>query len=186
MVKLSHRYMATGKTIALTRQIFVSKVMSLFLNMLCRFVIAFLPRSKHLLISRLQSLSPVIMEPQKRKFTTASTFSPSIRHEVMGLDAMILVFWMLIKRLFSFSLFSSIRVVSSAYLRFLIFLPAILISASDSSSLAYHMMYSAQILNKQDDSIQPWRTPFPILKQSVVPCSVLTIASWSVYSFLRR
>ena len=83
--------MTIGKTIALSKWIFVGKVMSLLFNMLSRLVITFLPRSKHLLISRLQSLSPVILEPKKRKFTTASTFSPSISHEVMGLDAMILV-----------------------------------------------------------------------------------------------
>ena len=76
MVQLSHLYTATGKTIALTRQTFVSKVMSLLCNMLSRLVTAFLLRSKCLLISWLQSLSAVILEPQKRKFVTASTFSP--------------------------------------------------------------------------------------------------------------
>ena len=92
MVQLSHPYMTTGKTIALTIQTFVCKEMSLLLNTLSRFVIAFLPRSKHLLISWLQSPSSVILEPKKIKSVTASTFSPSICHEVMGLDAMILVF----------------------------------------------------------------------------------------------
>ena len=99
----------------------------------------------------------------------------------MGLDAMIFVFWMLsfkanlslssftfIKRLFSSSL-SALRVVSSAYLRLLIFLPAILIPACAYSSPAFLMMYSAYKLNKQGDNIQPWRTPFPIWNQSVVP-----------------
>ena len=85
-----------------------------------------------------------------------------------------------IKRFFS-SLLSAIRVVSSAYLRLLIFLPAILIPACASSSLAFHMMYSAYKLNKQGDDIQPWRTPFPIWNQSVVPCPVLTVASWPAY-----
>ena len=84
--------MTTGKTIALGRQNFVSKVMSLLFNMLSRFVIAFLPRSKHLLISWLQSPFAVILEPKKIKFLTLSIVSPSICHEVMGLDAMILVF----------------------------------------------------------------------------------------------
>ena len=85
--------MTTGKTIALTRWIFVGKVMSLLFNMLSRFVIVFLPRSKHFLISWLQSPSAVILEPIKVKSVTVSTFSPSIYHEVMGLlDAMILVF----------------------------------------------------------------------------------------------
>ena len=95
MVQLSHPYMTTGKTIALTIWTFVSKVMSLLFNMLSRFVIAFLPRSKHLLISWLQSLSAVILEPKKIKSFTVSIVSPSICHEVMGLDPMILVFSML-------------------------------------------------------------------------------------------
>ena len=130
IVQLSHPHMTTGKTIALTRQTFVGKVMSLLFNMLSRLVITFLPKSKHLLISWLQSPSTVILEPRKIK---SATVSPSICYEVMGPDAMILVFWMLsfkptvslsfftfIKRLFSSSL-SVIRVVSSAYLRLLIF-----------------------------------------------------------------
>ena len=91
----SHPYMTTGKTIALTRQTFVGKVKSLLLNMLSRLVITFLPRSKHLLISLLQSPSTLILEPRKIKSAIVSTISPSICHEVMGPDAMILVFWML-------------------------------------------------------------------------------------------
>ena len=91
-VYFSHPYMTTGKTIALTRQTFVGKVMSLFLNMLSRLVKTFLPRSKRLLISWLQSPSKVILEPQKIKLDTVSTGSPSISHEVMAPDAMILVF----------------------------------------------------------------------------------------------
>ena len=94
-VQLSHPYMTTGKTIALTRQTFVGKVMCLLLNMLSRLVIPFVPRSKHLLISWLQSPSAVILEPRKTKSATVSTVSLSICHEVMGPDAMILVFWML-------------------------------------------------------------------------------------------
>ena len=90
-VQLSHPYMTTGKTITLTRWTFVGKVMSLLLNMLSRLVIAFLPRSKHLLISWLQSPSVVILEPPKIKSDTVSTVSPSICHEVMGPDAMIFV-----------------------------------------------------------------------------------------------
>ena len=128
--------------------------------------------------------------PPKIKSDPVSTVSPSIFHEVMGPDAMILVFWMLsfkptfsfsaftfTKRLFSSSLLYAIRVVSSAYLRFLMFLLAIMISACASSSPAFLMMYSAYKLNKQGDNIQPWRTPFPIWNQSVVPCPVLTVAS---------
>ena len=190
--------MTTGKNIALTRRAFVGKVMSLLFNMLSRLVITFLPRSKRLLISWLQSPSAVILEPPKIKSDTISTVSSSIYHEVIGPDAMIFVFWMLsfkptfslssftfIKRLFSSSL-SAIRVVSSAYLRLLIFLPAILIPACAYSSPAFLMMYSAYKLNKQGDNIQPWHTPLPIWDQSVVPCLVLTVASWPACRFLKR
>ena len=117
----------------------------------------------------------------------------------MGLDAMIFAFWMLslkpafslssftfIKKLFNSSSLPAIRVVSSSYLRLLIFPLAILIPACPSSSPAFHMMYSAYKLSKQGDNIQPWGTPFPILNQSVVPCLVLTVASLSAYKFLRR
>ena len=146
IVQLSHPYITTGKTIALTGQTFVGKAMSLFLKMLSRLVITFPPRSKRLLISWLQSPSAGILEPPKIKSVTISIVSPSICHEVMGPDAMIFVFWMLsfkptfslssftfIKRLFSSSL-SAIRVVSSAYLRLLTFLPAVLIPTCASSS----------------------------------------------------
>ena len=155
MVQLSHLYMTTGKIVALSIQIFVGKIISLIFNMLSRFLIAFLPRNKHLLISWLQSLSTVILEPRKIKSVTVSTFSHSIHHEVMGPDAMIFAFWMLsfkptfslfsftfIKRLFSSSTLYAIRVISFAHLRLLSLL-AILIPACDSSSLAFCMMYSA-------------------------------------------
>ena len=92
MVLLSHLYTTTRKTIALTMQTFVGQVMSLLFNTLSRFVIAFLPRSKRLLISWLQSLSAVILEPKKIKSVTVSIVSPSICHEVMGTDAMIFIF----------------------------------------------------------------------------------------------
>ena len=92
MVQLSHPYVTTGKTIALTVCTFVVKVMSLLFNMLSRLVITFLPRSKGLLISWLQSPSAVILEPPKIKSDAVSTVSPSISHQVMGPDAMILVF----------------------------------------------------------------------------------------------
>ena len=126
--------------------------MSLLSNVLSGFVIAFLPRSKHLLISWLQSPSAEILESKKIKSVTVSIASPSICHEVMGLDTMVLVFWMLsfkpafplssftfVKRLFSSFSISAIRVVSSAYLRLLIFLLAILIPACASSSPAFLM-----------------------------------------------
>ena len=113
----SHPYTTTGKTRALTRWTFVGKVMSLLFNMLSRLVITFLPRSKCLLISWLQSPSAVILEPNKIKSDTASTVSPFISHEVMGPDAMILVFWMLsFKPTFSLSSFTFIkRLFSSSY-----------------------------------------------------------------------
>ena len=152
IVQLSHQYMTTGKNIALTRQNFVGKVISLLFNMLSRLVMTFLPRGKCLLISWLQSPSSVILEPKNVNSVTLSTVSPAICHEVMGPDAMILVFWILalkptfslssftfIKRLFSSSL-SAIRVVSSAYLRLLIFLLTILIPACASPSLAFLML----------------------------------------------
>jgi len=173
MVHLSHPYMTTGKTIPLTRWTFVGKVMSLLFNMLSSLAIAFLPRSKHLLILWLQLPSAVILEPKKIKSLTVSIVFPSICHEVMGLDAMIFLFWMLsfkpafslssfifIKRLFCSSSLSAISVVSSAYLRLLIFLPAILLPTCDSSSLAFHTVYSAYKLNKQGDNIQPCCAPF--------------------------
>ena len=92
IVQLSHPYMTTGKTIALTRQTFVGKVMSLLFNMLSMLVITFLPRSKHLLILWLQSPSAVILESKKIKSVTVSIVSPSLSHEVMGTDAMIFIF----------------------------------------------------------------------------------------------
>ena len=105
----SHLYMTTGKTITLTTWTFVGKIMSLLFNTLSRFVIAFLPRSKCLLISWLQSPSAVILEPKKIKPFTVFIVSPSVYHEVMGPDAMILIFWMLsFKPAFSLSSFSFI------------------------------------------------------------------------------
>ena len=170
----------------------------LLFNMLSRLVIAFLPRSNCLLISWLQSPSAVILEPPKIKSVIVSIVSPFICYEVMGLDAMILVFWMLnfkptfslsslsfIKRLFSSSL-SAIRMVSSVYLRLSKSFLAILIPACASSSPTFHIMYSEYTLNKQGGNIQPWHTSFPVWNQSAVPCRVLTVASWPAYRFLRR
>ena len=135
--------------------------------MLSGLVRAFLPRSKPLSISWLQSPSAVILKPPKIKSLTVFIVSPSICHELMGLNIMILVFLMLsfkpdfslssftfIKRLFSSSL-SALRVVSSVYLRLLISLLAILIPTCASSSSEFHMMYSVYGLNKQGDNIQP-------------------------------
>ena len=160
MAQLSHPYMTTGKIIALTRQTFVDKIMSLLFNTLSRLVIAFLQRSKHLLISWLLSPSAVILKPKKIKSVTVSIVSPAICHlfEVMRPHAMILVFLMLsFKPVFhsplssrgvTSSSFSAIRVMLSAYPRLLIFLPEILIPACDSSSLAFCMMHSACKLNR--------------------------------------
>ena len=184
---------------SLTRQTFVGKVMSLLCNMLSELVIVFLPRSKRLLSSWLQLLSAVILESKKIKSLTVFIVSPSICHEVMIPDAMIFVFWMLsfkptfslysftfIKRLFSSSILSAIRVVSSAYLRLLIFLPVLLIPACVSTSPAFHRMYSEYKLYKPGNKILHWHIPFSIWNQSVVPCPVLTVASWPAYRFLMR
>ena len=160
-VQLSHPYMTTGKTKTLTRWTFVSKVMSLLFNMLSRFVIAFLPRSKCLFISWLQSLSAVVLELKKIKSVTVSIVSPSTYHDMQDqmpwssffecwvLSQLFPLSFTFIKRLFSSSSLSAISLVSSAYLRLLIFLPAILIPACASSSLAFHMVCSACKLNKQ-------------------------------------
>ena len=174
--------MTTGETNGLTTWPFVGKVMPLLFNMLSSFVIAFLSRNKHLLISWLQSPSAVILEPKKIK-----CHCPSICHEVIVPDAMILVFWTLsfkpafwlssftfIKRLFSSSSHSAIRMVSSAYLKLFIFLPEILIPAYASFSPAFLVMYTVFKLNKQGDNVQPWHNPFLTRNQFVVPCLVLT------------
>ena len=168
MVQLSPPHMTTRKTIALTIWTFVSKVMSLLFNVLSRLVITFLPRSKYLSISGLQSPSTVILEPPKIKSVTVSIVSPSIYHEVMGPDAIIFIFWMLsfkpafllsyftlIKRVFSSSSLTAIKVVASSCLRLLIFLPTIMIPACASSSQALCKMYSAYKLNEHGDNIQP-------------------------------
>ena len=172
MVPLSHPYVTTGKTIVLTIETFVGRMMSLFFNKLSRFVIAFLPRSKHLLILWLQLLSAVILEPKKIKSATVSTFSPSIWHEMMEPDAIILVFWMLrfmpafslssftlIKRLFSCCSLSATRVVS-AYLSLLVFLQTILILPCDSSSPAFHMKnwcWKSNTLANWCEELTPWK-----------------------------
>ena len=155
------------------------------------FAITFLSRSKCLLISWLQS--PPDFGAQENKVCHCFNFSPIYLQWHDGTGYHDLSFLMLnfkstflfsyftfIKRLDNSSSLSAIRVVSSAYLRLLIFLLAILISAYDSSSPAFHMMYIAYKLHKQGDNIQPWCTPFPILNQSVVPCLVLTVASKSL------
>ena len=187
--------MITGKTIAWTRWTFVGKVISLLFNMLSRLVIALLQRSKHLLISWLHSPSAVILEPKKMKFSHCfhcfSIYLPwtdgTTCHDLSFLSVELsLSSFTFIKRLFSSYSLSAIRVVSSAYLRLLIFLPTILVTTCASFHLAFRMMYSAYKLNKQGDNIRPWCTPFPIWNQSVVSCPVLTGASWPAYRFLKR
>ena len=172
--------------------------MSLLFNMLSRLVVTLLPRSKCLLISWLQSPSAVILEPPSNKFSHCfhcfciylpwSDGTGSHALHFLNVEffkpAFSLSSFSFIKRLFSSSLLSTMRVVSSTYLRLLIFLLAILIPAYVSSSPAFLMIYSAYKLNKQGDNIQPWHTPFP--NQSVVPCPVLTVASWPAYKFLKR
>ena len=183
--------MTNGKITALTIQTYAGKVISLLFNILSRFLIPFLPRFK---ISRLQSPSAVILEPLKS--VTVSIVSPSICHEVTGLDAMIFIFWMLsfkptfslssfifIKKLFTFCHKGGVICISEV--------TDISLGNLDSSLCffqpsTFHIMYSACRLNKQGDNIQPWCTPFPIWNQSVVPCPVLTVASWLAYRFRRR
>ena len=159
--------MTTGKTIALTRGTFVDKVMSLLFNVLSRLVITFLLRSKRLLISWLQSPSEVILEPQNKVSHCFHCFPIYLPwgdgtgcHDLSFLNVELkptfsLSTFTFIKRLFSSSSLSVIRVVSSAYLRLLIFFLAILILACASSSLTFCMMYCAYKLNKQGDNIQP-------------------------------
>ena len=140
----------------------------------------------------------VILEPKKIKSHYFHCF-PIYLPWSDGIGCHDLTFWMLsfkltfslstftfIKRLFSSSSLSAIRVVSSAYLSLLIFLPAILIPAYASSGQAFLMMYSVYKLNKQGDNVQPWHTPFPIWNQSIVPCLVLTVTSWPAYILLKR
>ena len=157
MVHLAHLYMTTGKTIALSRWALVGKVICLLSNMLSRFAIVFLPRSKCLLISRLQSLSPVILEPKKNLSSYPlfpHLFAWSEGPECHGLRFWILSFkaafslssFTFIKRLFSSSSLFAIRVVSTAYLRLLIFLLATLIPVWNSSSLAFCIISSSELL----------------------------------------
>ena len=158
--------------------------------MLSSLVVAFLSRSKCLLISWLQSTSVVILEPKKIKSVTVSIVSLLFCHEVMEPDPMILVFWMWsFKQAFSLSLSSSrgsLVLLCCAYLRFFIFLPEILIQACASPNPAFHMMYSAYKLNRQGDNTHPGCTPSPTLNQSIIPCLILTMASGPAYRFLKR
>ena len=187
LVQISHPYMTTGKTIVLTIWTFVCKVMSLLFNMLSRFV-SFSSKEKTSVNFVTAVTIPSDSGAQEKKICNCFHFFPIYLpwsdwarfHDLSFLNvefkpAVSLFSFTLIKRLFSFSSLSAIKV---AYFRFLIFLPAILIPACGSSSLAFFMMYFAYSLNNQGDNIQPWYTPFPIWNQSVVPYPVLTVASW--------
>ena len=193
MVQLSHLYMLIGKTTMLTIWTFVGKVMSLLFNTLSRFVRAFFPRSKCNLISCLQLPFAVILKCHCFDFFFYYLpWSDGTRiHDLSFLNvsfkpAFSLSSFTFIKRLFISSSLSAIRVVSSAWLRLLLFLPAILVPACDSSSPEFCMMYSAYKLNKQGDSIQPCYTLLWILNQSIFPYPVPTVAFWPANRFLRR
>ena len=179
------------KNIAMTRWTFVGKIISLLFNILSRFVIAFLLRSKQFF--KFHGCSHHLQWfwiPRKWSLSLFPFFSPIYLPWSNGTRWHDLSFWMLsfktafslssftfIKRLFSSSSLSAIREESPTYLRLLIFLLAILIPACASTSPAFLKMYSAYKLNKQGDNIQPWHTPFPVWDQSFVPCLVLTVAS---------
>ena len=199
MVQLSHPYMTTGKTIALTRQNFVGKVMSLLFNMLSRMVIDFLPRSKRLLISWLQSPSTVILEYKKIKSVTVSIVSSSIYNEGMRPDAMIFVFWMLhFKLVFFFTLFFHFYQEALQFLftfchkgGVICISEVIDISPRNfDSSLCFTqpgILHDALCIGVK---LAGWQcthcSPFPILNQLIVSCLVLTVATWPTYRFLRR
>ena len=161
---IDNSYMTTGKNITFTIWTFVGKVMSLLFNILYRFVIAFLPRSKRLFIHGCSHSLQWFLEPKKKKICHCFKFFPIYLpwsdgtgcHDLWMLSfkpAFSLCSFTFIKRLFSFSSLSAIRMVSSVYLRLLIFLPAILIPAYASSTLAFCMMYFAHKLNKHSDNI---------------------------------
>ena len=171
--------------------------MPLRFNTLSGFVTAFLPRSKSLLISWLQSPSAVILEPRKIKSVTVYIIFPSICHDVMGPDAMIFIFWMLSFKQVFFILFhlhqEALSFLFSFYLKGGVIFISEFIDISPSnldSSLcfiqpAFCIRYFIYKLNKQGDNVQPWHTLFPFWNQSVA-CPVLTVASWPAYRFLRR
>ena len=177
MVQLSHWYMTTGKTIALTIQSFVPKLMYLLFNMLSRFVITFLPRSKHFFNFMAAVTIRGDFEAQGSKtchcfYFSLIYFSRSDGARCHDLSFLMLSFkpafslssFTLIKRLLSSFLICAVRVhMSYAYVRLLIFLKAVLMPACNSSSPAFHMMYSANKLNQQGDNIQTWCFPFSVL-----------------------
>ena len=190
MVQLSHPYMTTGKTITLTRWTFLGKVMSLLFNMLSRLVIAFF-QGASILISWLQSPSAVILEPKKIVWHCFHCFPIYLPWSDGTRCYYLIVFWMLsskptfsfsffIKRLFSFSLLFALRVVSSARLRLLLFLMAILIPACASSSPVLCMMYFAYRLNEQGEIWLKtyWAWPCPSEQDPIFPTVSLPSGSF--------
>ena len=175
MVPLSCPCMTTRKAIALTLWTFVGTGMSLLFNMLSKFVIAFLPRIKSLnFMAEVTVHSDFWAQENKtcHRFHYFLIYLPWSSFFECWVLSQLFHSFTFTKKLFSFSLLSAIRVASSVYLRLLIFLPAVLIPACESSRPVFLMMYSAYKLNKQGDSIQPWCTLFPILNLSTV-CSVI-------------
>ena len=182
----------------LTKWTILSKVMPLPFNTLSRFVIAYFLRSKRLNFMATVTICSDFGAQESKNLPLFPLFTHlyamkwwdqchDIHFCMLSFKlAFLLSSFTFIKRLISSSSSSDVRVMSSAYLRLLIFLLAILIPDCTSSSLVFHMMYSAYKLNKGGDGIQPWHSPFIILSQSVAPCLVLTIASWLPYIFLRR
>ena len=187
------------KAIALTRRTFVGKVINVSVfHMLSRLAIAFLLRSKGLLISWMQSPPPtVILKPPKRKSFMVSIVSPSTGHEMMGQDAKILIFECWVSANFFTFLFHFHQEILQLFFTFCHKSGVICVSEIidishgnhdsrfTSSSMAFCMMYSAYRLNKQGKNIQAWHTFFPIWNQSV-PCPVSTIAFWPAYRFLNK
>ena len=197
MVQLSEPYVISGKTTPLTTWTFVGRVMSLLFSTLSRFAMAFLPRS-----NVFYSMAAVTIrndlgaqEEEICHYFHTLAFCLPCSSGAGCHDLSFLIFilrlslslssFSLIKRLFSSSSLSALRVVSSAHLRLLMPLPPMWISACHSSTPAFLMMCSVQGLNNQGDSRRPRRTPFSTLNQSVVPYRVLTVASWPTYRFLR-
>ena len=191
MVQLSRLYMTTGKTVALIIWTFAGKVICLLFKTLSRFDLAILPRSKCILILWLQSPSTLTLEPKQMKSDTVSTSSPSICYEVMGLDAMILVFecWVL-SQLFHF-LFSPSSRGSLVPLHFLLLkwyhlhIWGCYFSGQSWLRLVHHLAWHSHNVLCIQLSKQPWCTPFPILNQ-FVPCPVITVASYLHTGFSRH
>ena len=202
MVQLLHLYITTRKTIALTIQMFVGKVISLLFNMLSVFEVCHSFLSKELESFNFMATVTIHSDfgAQENKICHYLYFFPfylpwsdgTVCHDLSSLNAEFqasfytLLFHLIKRQSFSSSSLSAIRVVSSEYLRFLLFLPTILIPACDSYGLAFRMIYSRYELSKQGDNMRPCCTPLPILNQSVVSCQVLAVASWLTYKFLRR